>query len=61
MFNLTKPKVIFCDDYNIVTVRKALLQLQLTVPIFTLSSKVDGARWVNELFIDRGTNLDLYL
>lgn len=62
MLALTRPKVIFCDDYNINTVREALKQLQLNVPIFTFSAKVDGgARLVDELFVDRGFNLDLFL
>lgn len=58
---LTNPKLIFCDAGNITTVREAIKQLQISVPIFTFDGKVDGARLVDELFIDTGTNIDYFV
>lgn len=61
MMQLTKPKLIFCDAENITTVREALKQLHTSVPIFTFDDKVDGARLVDELFIDTGTNINHFM
>lgn len=61
IMQLTKPKLIFCDSDNITTVREALKQLDTSVPIFTLDGKVDGARLVDELFIDTGTNINHFM
>lgn len=58
---LTKPKLIFCDVDNIATVREVLKQLRIIVPIFTFDGKVDGARLVDELFIDTGTNINHFM
>lgn len=61
MLNLTKPKLIFCDADNITTVREALKQLQISVPIFTFDRKVDGAGLVDDLFIETGTNINDFM
>ena len=55
MFSVTTPKLVFCDDDNIETVREALNLSKLNVPIFNFGEKVDGACSVKELFKATGT------
>lgn len=55
MLRITEPKVIFCDADNIARVRKALRTLARVVPIFTFDRKVDGARLIDDLLHETGT------
>lgn len=50
MIEFTKPSAMFCDHDNITTLREALRELQMTIPVFTFGGKVDGARRVEDLF-----------
>lgn len=61
MMRMTNPKLIFCHGDNIATVREAMMQLNISVPIFTFEGNVDGARHVDELFIDTGTNINHFV
>lgn len=60
MLRLTQPKVLFCDADNIDRVREALGVLDRVVPIFTFDRKVDGARLVDDLLHETGTE-ELFL
>lgn len=48
MLSLTKPKIVFCETWNIGFVREALLELNPVVPILTFGGKVEGARIVDD-------------
>lgn len=58
MLRLTQPKVLFCDADNIDRVRQSLAELDSVVPIFTFDRKVDGARLVDDLMHETGTEND---
>lgn len=51
MLKKTQPKIIFCDSYNVLSIRDSLKLLKATVPIFAFGGKVDGARMVEELLV----------
>lgn len=58
MMQMTKPKLIFCQAYNIGTVREVLKQLQISVPIFTfdMATSQEPSRLTNYLLtLDRIT------
>ena len=60
MFNITIPKLVFCDEDNVGTVLEALKISNLNVPVFNFGETVDGARRVMELFKPTGTE-DLFM
>lgn len=61
MMKLTKPKLIFCEADNITTIIEALMQMGISVPIFTFDVTVKGARLVDELFIETGSNINHFV
>lgn len=61
IMRMTKPKLMFCDADNILTVQEALKQLDLIVPIFTFDREVEGAQFVEELFIDAGADINHFV
>ena len=58
MLSVTKPKVVFCDGDNAITVREALIQSHLSVPIYVFGQKVEGFLQVEELFAETGNESD---
>lgn len=60
MFSVTTPKIVFCDNDNLETVRVALKLSKLDVPIYTFGEPVDGVRNATELFKATGSE-DLYM
>lgn len=57
----TRPKLIFCDADNFTAVQEASMQLEISVPIFTFDGVIEGARPVDELFVDTGTNINHFV
>lgn len=55
MFKRTMPKLVFCDDDNILSVQEALQLANISVPIFTFGKQVKGTRCVTDLFNETGT------
>lgn len=54
MLSVTMPKIVFCETGNIHFVRAALLQIGLTIPIFTFGASVDGSSLVSDLMRKTG-------
>lgn len=61
MMELTKPKLIFCEADNLTTVRESLMQMHISVPVFTIDVMVEGVRFVDELFIETGIDINQFV
>jgi 4-coumarate--CoA ligase len=54
MFGQTKPKLVFCDADVYDTVKLALNELENDAIVITFREKIDGARYIDELFAPTG-------
>lgn len=54
MFNLTKPSLIFVDSENIDILEEALIELNLSVPIYVFGDDHKNYRNVEELLQETG-------
>lgn len=61
IMQVTKPKLMFCDACNILAIQGALKKLDSIIPIFTFDNDVEGARLVDELFVDTGVNINHFV
>lgn len=50
MYSKTKPKIIFCDSNIISTVQSAIGKMGIDPEIYTFLDKVDGRKFVNDIF-----------
>lgn len=50
----TKPKVIFCDGSVYEIVKEVLKDLDLSSEVYILNNHIEGAKKVQDLFVDRG-------
>lgn len=58
---VTKPTLMFCDADNIPMIQEALKKLDSIIPIFTFDREVEGARLVDELFLDTGIKINYFV
>lgn len=58
MLKQTKPKLIFCESGNIEVIKKANIELGQDPKVFTVDRKIENEHFVDELFKDRGDDLN---
>lgn len=54
MWNITKPKIIFCDPEKVVIVEETLKEINLSAKIFTLIEKIEGFGFIDEILEKTG-------
>lgn len=54
MFRQINPSLVFCERENIETINVALDALNMSTPIYCFDGEMNGAKSIDELFMETG-------